>query len=545
MESIAVSLLHSYANPSHEQRLLELIRAESPDLPVTLSSAVLPEIQEYERASTTVINAYVQPVVRRYFLSMERDLRGLGLNNTIMVMQSNGGMMPSDLARERPVHIIESGPAAGVTGCAHRARKMGLQNVMTLDMGGTTAKAALIEDGQVSRSPEYEVGGPVSIGHRLVKGSGFVLRVPSVDLAEVGAGGGSVAWADEAGALRVGPHSAGADPGPACYNLGGEQPTITDANVFLGFTNPEYLAGGSLPVHPHLAEKAITDVVASPLGLDTTVAAWGIRTIANSSLIRALRAVSTERGRDPRRFDLFAFGGMGPVHAADLAAELGINRVIVPPLAGLFSALGLLFADVEHHLIRTFYGQTQSLDYGRANQVIDDVQAEAASTLLRGGFDSASQRLELSVDARYVGQDYALTIPLSDAHLQPDRIGDLVEAFHQEHQKTYGYRSDKEAVQVVAFRCLGRALSRTSRVPETLQVAEASTSTPSSQRRAYFGPDTGWLDTPVTTRDALPNSPRPGPVLVEEDTSLTLVPPGWQVSLDEWSNILLTHDAAS
>ena len=258
--------LHAYANDAHEQAARRILEELAPNAAVSLSSEVLPEIKEYERTSTTVINAYVQPVVDRYGEAMQRDVATLGMTTPIMVMQSNGGMMPLDEARRLPMHIIESGPAAGVTGAFHLARQMELSDVMTLDMGGTTAKAAIIEDGVICRSPEYEVGGEISIGHRLMKGSGYLLRVPSIDLAEVGAGGGSIAWTDSAGALKVGPRSASASPGPACYGLGGTEPTITDANVYLGLTNPESLAGGTLTISPGLAEDAIREHIATPLG---------------------------------------------------------------------------------------------------------------------------------------------------------------------------------------------------------------------------------------------------------------------------------------
>ena len=537
VEAISVCFLHSYANGAHEVRVRELIREMDPKLLVSLSSELLPEIKEYERTSTTVINAYVQPAVSTYFNAMEADLKDLGMDIPIMVMQSNGGMMPSTTAKERPMHIIESGPAAGVTGCFHLAKKLGMEDVMTFDMGGTTAKAALIEEGEISRSPEYEVGGEISIGHRLMKGSGYLLRVPSVDLAEVGAGGGSIAWADEAGALKVGPSSAGARPGPACYNNGGQEPTITDANVHMGLTNPESLAAGTLKIYPDLADKAIKDKVAARLGLDITATAWGIRTVANSSLIRALRAVSTERGRDPRRFTLFGFGGMGPVHAVDLATELGISKVIIPPLPGLFSALGLLFAEVEHHLIQTHYASTVDLDYDRINKVMKRLVNEATTDLTREGYSSASQEITLSADTRYMGQDYALTIPIEGTSFTSDLLEKLVEDFHQEHDKTYGYRSDKEEVQIVALRGIARGISASERVPERLQVKSWKPET--GDRKAYFGPDVGWIQVPVIGRTDLTKDSRQGPMIIEEDSSLVVVTPDWKASLDDLSNIVL------
>ena len=535
--SIAVCLLHSYVNGAHERRVRKLILEAMPDASVSLSSEILPVVKEYERTSTTVINAYIQPTISRYFLAMEHDLQKLGISVPIMVMQSNGGMMPSEQARQRPVQIIESGPAAGVTGCFHLAKKLGFKNVMTFDMGGTTAKAALIEDGEISRSAEYEVGGEISIGHRLMKGSGYVLQVPSVDLAEVGAGGGSIAWADEAGALKVGPHSAGADPGPACYNLGGIEATITDANVHMGLTNPEFLAGGALKIHPDMADKAINDKVAGPLGSDITSAAWGIRTVANSNLIRALRAVSTERGRDPQGFILFGFGGMGPVHAVDLATELGIAKVIVPPLPGVFSSLGLLFADVEHHLIRTHYADTGELDYDRINSALSSLIKEATSTLTDEGYDAAHQSSILSADTRYMGQEYALAIPLSSDMFTPETTVQLIEDFQQEHDRTYGYRSENEGVQVVALRVIARGLSDEVRVPEKLSITSWTPNT--KDRKAYFGPDIGWITVPIFGRNELSEQPADGPMIIEEDSSLTIVTPGWRASLDHLSNIVL------
>ena len=539
VESVAICYLHAYADGAQERRTREILHELAPEWPVSISSEVLPEIKEYERTSTTVINAYVQPVVARYFRSMEADLDGLGVTVPIMVMQSNGGMMPLDLAREFPVHIVESGPAAGVTGAYHLAKRLGIKDAITLDMGGTTAKAAIIEDGEISRSPEYEVGGAISIGHRMMKGSGYLLRVPSIDLAEVGAGGGSIAWTDGAGALKVGPHSAGAVPGPACYNRGGEEPTITDANVHLGLTNPDFLAGGTLRIHPDLADRAINDRLASKLGVDITRVAWGVRAIANSSLIRALRAVSTERGRDPRRFVLFAFGGMGPVQALDVAVELGITRVVIPPLPGLFSSLGLLFAEVEHHLIRTHYANAGRADLDRLNRVIAELIAEARTTLEREGYDLAHQAVSLAADTRYAGQDYALPIPLHDERLSAALVERLVGDFHEEHEKTYGYRSEKEDVQIVGFRGVARGLSDQAHVPHRLEVAESQGWRPSPARRCYFGPNHGWIKTDVIARMDLGSNAIAGPAIIEEDNSLTVVLPGWSARADEWQNIVL------
>ena len=539
VESIAVCYLHAYANDAHEKATKRVIQEMASSAYVSLSSEVLPEIKEYERTSTTVINAYVQPVVSTYLGGMERDLKGMGIDVPVMLMQSNGGMMPSELARQFPMHIIESGPAAGVVGAYHLATRLGIKDALTLDMGGTTAKACLIEDGVISRSPEYEVGGEVSIGHSLTRGGGYPLRVPSVDLAEVGAGGGSIAWADELGVLKVGPRSAGAFPGPASYGLGGEEPTLTDANVYLGFASPEHLAGGSVKISPHLAEQAIRDRVAGPLALDTLQAAWGIRQVSTSSLIRAIRAVSTERGRDPRQFLLFAFGGMGPGHALDLADELGIGTVIVPPLPGLFSALGLLFAEVEHHLIRTHLVDTAKVDHVLLNDALGDLGGQAMSTLERQGYAAEHRSIDLLADMRYRGQDYALTVPFRSRRVGPEVLANLIEEFHREHEKTYGYRSDSEETQIVALRCVARGLSTTPRLPERLHLPAAQGRRQQGTRRCYFGPEHGWTETPVLGRADLSGGPVRGPAIIEEDDSSTVLKPGWTATLGEWSHMVL------
>jgi N-methylhydantoinase A len=353
IESLAICFLNAYANADHEQRVGELARRVCTAWDISLSSDVLPEIREYERTSTTVINAYLKPVVRRYLQGVRDELDGVRMQAPLLIMQSNGGIMSVPAAQQRPVHIIESGPAAGVIASAFLSGRLGVPNVLTFDMGGTTAKASIIENGQLSQTPEYEVGGGISLTSRLIKGGGYALRVPVIDIAEVGAGGGSIVWLDPGGALQVGPHSAGAVPGPVCYAAGGTEPTVTDANVALGYLNPEHLVGGDLPLDADAACRALHEGVAQPLGLGLDEVAYGIHLVANSNMMRAVRAVSSQRGRDPRGYALFAFGGNGPVHAVELAGSLGITRVLVPVAPGLFSAFGLLFADVEHHYVRT------------------------------------------------------------------------------------------------------------------------------------------------------------------------------------------------
>ena len=387
--SVAVSLLHSYANPSHEQRIGDALRAELPALDVSLSSELLPEAREYERTSTTVINGYIRPVVERYLQRLVAELRRAGTDAPVTVMQSNGGLMPVELAARKPMYCIESGPAAGVIGAAEMGARLGQSELISFDMGGTTAKASIVEGGKVLLAPEYEVGGGMNAGHRLLRGAGYVLRVPTIDIAEVSAGGGSIAWVDRAGGLQIGPHSAGAVPGPVCYGAGGTEPTVSDADVALGFLNPEHLLGGAFPIDAERARAAVRERLAEPAGLAETEAAWGVHTLANVKMGGALRAVSSERGRDPRRFAMIAFGGSGPVHAAGLASSLGIGRVIVPPSPGVFSAFGLLFAEVEHHFVQTLNQPLAAIDVERVNAILDRIGGECRTLLDREGFDAA------------------------------------------------------------------------------------------------------------------------------------------------------------
>jgi N-methylhydantoinase A len=540
--SVAVCLLHAYANPAHEQQVAEILHAEAPQLSVSLSSRVLPEIKEYERTSTTVINAYIRPVVEGYLQALETHLQELHMQAPLLIMQSNGGLMPASLAREMPIHIIESGPAAGVTGALEVSRRLGLNNVITLDIGGTTAKTSLIENGQLTRSPEYEVGGGMNIGHRLLKGGGYALRVPAVDIAEVGAGGGSIAWLDRGGSLQVGPQSAGAAPGPACYNQGGQEPTLTDANVVLGYLNPHTLAGGRLALDALQAHQAIDARVAQPLGVDITEAAWAIHRLADATMVRALRAVSTERGRDPRHFVLFAFGGKGPVHASGIAQALGITRVVVPPAPGLFSSLALLFSEVEHHFVQTYFHPTGEIDIPRLTQVLMRLEQQGQSILAAEGYTGTRTHLERSADLRYAGQNSELTIPLPSGALTPESLRQLQEAFAMEHDKTYGYRSDGEPVQLMGLRLVARGLSDAARIPERLHMATAalhSRETRPTPRQAYFGPPHGWVETPLMQRQELGHSVAEGPLIIEEYDATTVVPPGCLASLDTWNNICI------
>ena len=538
VESVAVCLIHSYANPDHERYIGEVLRKRAPGVILTLSSDLLPEMKEYERTSTTVINCYVRPVVGTYLSRLNDGMQDLGIKVPITVMQSNGGLATSGIAIEKPVYCIESGPAAGVVGAYHLGQRLGEGNLMTLDMGGTTAKASIIENGEILQAPEYEVGGGINVGHRLLRGSGHILRVPAIDLAEVGAGGGSIASVDRSGSLRVGPQSAGAVPGPACYSLGGREATVTDADVLLGYLNPRQLLGGDFPIDVELAREAVSRDVALPLGLSEIDAAHGIHLLVNSNMARALSAVSSERGRDPRRFVLFSFGGSGPVHVAGIAGMLEINRIVVPPFPGVFSSFGLLVADMEHHFVQTYFKTFNELDLDALKAILEGLWEEGRKQLRAEGFDESSQEIVTQVDMKYEGQLSELTVMMPPGKVDQENLVLLGEAFAEEHEKSFGHRTDAP-YQLVNLRVIVRGLSQESRVPERLGSYSATRQSADSQRRVYFGPNRGWTDTPVVERSDLDANPGIGPLIIEEYDSTTVVPPGWKASVDQWRNILL------
>ena len=361
VEAIAVCLLHSYMNPAHEQMVKQIVSRMAPSVRLCISAEVLPEIKEYERTSTTVINAYVMPIVEKYLSSLMDELKRIDIRAPLLLMQSNGGLTTAAAAVERPMNIIESGPAAGVVGVQALVRQMGIAKAISFDMGGTTAKASLIENGDVTRANEYSVGGGIMVGSRLLSGAGYTLKVPAIDLAEVGAGGGSLLWIDAGGAMQVGPQSAGASPGPVCYDAGGKDPTVTDANVVLGYINPHHLVGGALPLRADKARAAVEQTIARPLAMSVEQAAYGAHLIAASNMIRAIKAVSSERGRDPREYALVGFGGNGPLFAVVMAQALQIRQVLVPPSAGVFSSFGLLYSDVAYHF--SLYAQDAAVGY--------------------------------------------------------------------------------------------------------------------------------------------------------------------------------------
>ena len=534
VDAIAVCLLFSFLNDAHERAVGARLRAAFPDRPVFLSCEVLPEIREFERTSTTAVCAYVGPILKSYLERLETAVTGMGLPAP-WVMGSSGGVFSVAEGLRMPAMAVESGPAAGVIAAALVGRQRGLANVLSFDMGGTTAKASLIERGEITTTSEYEVGGGGNV-RRWLHGTGHPIRVPVIDLAEVSAGGGSIAWIDPGGVLRVGPESAGAEPGPVCYGQGGVRPTVTDADLVLGYLNPVALLGGSLPVDLGRARVALEREVAKPLGLGVIEAAAGIIDVVNAGMAGALRIVSVERGHDPREFTLVAFGGAGPVHAARLAEELDIPRVLVPPIPGGFSALGLVATDVRRDYVRTCYVALAAAAPAEVAAAYAAMEDEARDMLRRAGVPPARWELARAADCRYSRQAYELTVPVAGGPVEAATLQRLADDFHERHRATYGHASPGEAVQ-----CVNLRLSAVGRLaPLDVSGATAAPSAaPLPPREAYFK-ETGVVRCEVVARGALtPATSRPGPLIVESADTTVVVPPGWRLTVEAGGLIVL------
>ncbi len=534
VESVAIALLHAYANPAHEKRIAEIVAEALPNAFVTCSSDILPEIREYERTSTTVINAYLGPILRGYFASLRKHLDALGIAAPVDIMKSDGGVMSVRMAAEKPAYLVESGPAAGVIGAAKLGAGGVARDCLTLDMGGTTAKASIVEKGQVARTGDYEVGAGINLSSKLVMGGGYALKLPVIDISEIGAGGGSIVSVDRGGLLHVGPKSAGAAPGPVVYDRGGADPTFTDAVVALGYLNPARLLAGDLPLNAAKARAVLEARVAKPLGRDLRDTAYGIFEVACGTMVRAVKAVSTYRGRDPRDFALFAFGGNGPVVGAAIADLLEMREVVIPPDPGVFSAVGLLLSDIEQEKSRAFLRALPAVDAQEIEAVYEEIERALREDFAADGYRAAEVSLARFADLRYAGQAHELSVPYAS-----DRAA-MAEAFGAEHARTYGHRAEAEAVECVALRVKGRVAK--AKEAAAAPSRKANGAAPAT-RAAYFGPRHGQVDTPVWSRAALAAAgTRAGPLIVEEYDSTAIVPPGWTAQVDAAGNIRLARE---
>lgn len=535
VESVAICLINSYVKPEVERRVAQLVRQSAPHLYVTASVDVSCEMHEFERLSTAVVNSYVGPVVDRYVSNLGDGLRQRGIAAPLTIMQSTGGLLEADVAVRQPVQIIESGPAAGVIGVQRLAAVLGLRNVVAFDMGGTTAKASLIEDGEPFVAADYEVGGGMNVARGLGKGAGYAIRFPSIDIAEVGSGGGSIIHADAAGALHVGPQSAQAFPGPACYGRGGEAPTLTDANVALGYLSPDGLAGGTVDISTELAEKVLAEVAES-LGLDTRAAARGSFEVAVSTMTQAVKAVTSERGRDPRDSVLVAFGGAGPLYGASLARELGITTVIVPRHPGLFSAVGLLTADTERQAVRPLEETEDVVE--QIQRGVEEMEAELVREMAHHHGEFETVELQRIADMRYRGQRFELRIPMPPGVIDDSSLQRCRDLFHDEHRRTYGRSGSDDLVQFVNVRVIARLRNET-QIPSILS-SGVGLERDSVTRLCRFDRD---LETPVMSRRVVGSTPSHGPAIVEDMDSTVLIPPGALFHRDHLDNIVIVWPA--
>jgi len=546
VEAIAVCLINSPKNPVHEQKIGQLLKERALGVYTSLSTEVMPVIKEYERTSETVVNAYVMPLVSTYMNSMRKRLADAGIQAPLYIMQSSGGMTTPEIAAARPIEIIECGPAAGVVGSAFLAEQQNFGNIITFDMGGTTAKASIVEEGQFVRSPEYEVGGGIHKTSRLLKGSGYSLRVPSIDIAEIGAGGGSILWVDVGGLLHIGPRSAGAVPGPACYDLGGEEPTLTDVSIVLGYLNPDYLLGGELRINRDKAYQAIEEKVAKHLGIEVLEAAYGAYSIANAEMMRAIRSVSSERGRDPRKFILYAFGGAGPGYAAELARGLGIKKVIVPPMSGVFSAFGLLCADIERHYIKAFSYLWDKPAWEKSalenlNLAFERMTNEAISSVdVWGGRAEVKPMIKKYVDIRYEGQASELSIPVPEGELGQPQLAALADDFATAYKKTYGYNLPGSPLNVVNLRLVATIPSQRPALSESYTKEYQTIDTRAQpMRKAFWGKKHGMIDTPILELDEVEEKAREGSLLVDCYDTTIVVPPGCSLARGFLGNLII------
>ena len=523
-EAVAVCFLFSYVNPEHEETLATEIRKQLPGLPVSISYKVAPIWREYERTSTTIADAYVKPLAKQYIENLNKGLVLEGLSRKWAVMKSNGGIMDAESVPDYPVSVLLSGPAGGVTAGKHYGTLSSLEDLITLDMGGTSADVALINKGQVLTTTDYEIE------------FGLPVIVPTLEISTIGAGGGSVGWVDKGGLLHVGPESAGAEPGPACYDRGGKLPTITDANLMLGRLNPDYFLGGEMPLRASLAQKVLKEL-GKKLGMNEIDAAFAMVEVANENMANAIRLKTIQRGLDPRKFSLMAFGGAGPLHACSIARKLEIPLVIIPPHPGVFSALGLLLADLQVDKVWTKAYRSDTLNVDEINRGFTELKELAKHELREQGFPE-DPTIHLSTSMRYLGQNYELQVDVPDQTISPDYLEGVYDRFHAKHRQNYGYDLKGEVIEIISFNATAVGpMKKPVYRPETTGFQTAS---PQGMRSIYVSSQK-QIEAPVYRRESLgPGFSAAGPVTVEEIDSTAFVSEGCKVEMDEFG-ILKIH----
>lgn len=536
IEALAVSFLHSYRNPAHERAVGERLRARFPQLEVSLSAEVVPEIREFERTSTTVANAFVQPLIDGYLARFETALAAAGFHGRLLLMQSSGGLAASETARRFPIRLLESGPAGGALVTAFLGKHAGLRDLLAFDMGGTTAKICLIQDGRMTIAPRMEAARV----HRFKRGSGVPISAPVVEMIEIGAGGGSIARVDSLGLLKVGPESAGADPGPACYGRGGTAPTVTDACLALGYYDPDYFLGGAMRLDRDAASRALARL-GERLGLDVATTAWGICQVAAEQMAGAARVHIVEQGRDPRRFPLVAFGGAGPAHAAQVARRLGVAEVIVPPASGAASALGFLVAPVSIELVRSYPAELKSLDWTAVAAIYADLEDQARRFLVPAGVPPEAIRFERRADMRYAGQFHDIDVPLPPGTLNAATGRALADTFAAEYRRLFHIALPEYEPVALNWRLRASGPEPTMPIDLLAKGPDGTRAGAFKDDRAAYVPGSGFAAVPVYDRYRLVTGDTiAGPAIIEERESTTVIWPGDTLTVDAFGNLRIT-----
>ena len=543
-EAIAICLLHAYRNPVHERALQQLCAELAPGVPVSTSSEVVPEIREYERTSTTCGNVYVMPLMARYLDDLERKLHDLGIPGHFYIMLSSGGVATPATAKRVPIRLVESGPAAGALAAARMARELGEPKLLSFDMGGTTAKACVIDKGEPLLAREFEV----ARADRFKKGSGLPVRVPCIEMIEIGAGGGSLARVDRMGLLKVGPDSAGADPGPACYASGGQVPTVTDADLLLGYLDPGFFLGGRMRLDVEAARRAVEEKVARPMGLTTTEAAWGIHRVVNENMAAAARVHGIERGKDLRAYPLFAFGGAGPVHAWQVGRILKVPRVLVPFGAGAMSAYGLLAAPLAFDFVRTATQRLEAADWVQINGLFTEMEEEGRAVLRRAEVEANDITVRRTAEMRYTGQGHEVEVEVPAGALSGASLATITANFEAAYRALYSRTPLGVPIEALNFRVVvsGPVPEISVSGPKSGAPPARISLAPKSTRKAYFPEARGYVETPVYDRYALqPGASFQGPAIIEERESTTVAGPGARLRVDDRLTLIMEPEGAN
>lgn len=527
--AIAVSFLHAYANPAHEKLAVEAIKEVWPEVAVTASSEVTKEWREYERTSTSVLNSYVKPIASSYIDKLDKHLQEIGVAGNKYIMQSNSGTTTFEQSKETPINMVESGPVAGIFGAAILGKILGEENIIAFDIGGTTAKCSLIDKGEVKVTTEYKI-------EKDGRTAGYPIKVPVVDIVEIGNGGGSIAWIDDAGSLKVGPQSAGAKPGPVAYGRGGENPTTTDANLVTGRLSPENFQN---TVDMDAVKQAIQEKIAQHFDISVEEAALGIIRIANSNMLNALKLISVRKGYDPREFSLVAFGGGGPMHALALAKELGVKKVIIPIASSVFSAWGMLMTDLRHDYIQTYIRRMNGLNLDELNREWKQLEEGAIKQYAQEGMAEDKVLFVRYADMRYVGQEHAVKVPVPDGVMGAAAIEEMVSRFHDLHEQHYTFKLEGAPTEIVNLHLIAFGVVQKPEIARLQNVGNNAEQAQKEVRKVLFE-EHGWLDTKVYFRKALhAESFIEGPAIVEEQSCSTVVYPGQSLVVDEYGNLII------